>query len=273
MAAQAHLYSGNMGLSAMCALQDYSLMNPALGVDEDGGLSCFGLQTTQQQTQFHLHQGAQNYSTGFDCNHGVHSPFSSSSSNMFLRMALDAQLELQRQELDSILQSQSEKLKVSLHEQRKHQLSVLMSSFESKTLSMIRQKEEDMARATNRSMELQDRLRKAEMESQTWQRVAKANEATLMDLKNTLEYFRETQQQLALICNNGAQDAESCCERVGENGSDQNRLACKSCKTQSSCVLFFPCRHLCSCKSCEAFLGSCPVCESTKEATLEVFLV
>lgn len=144
-----------------------------------------------------------------------------------------------------------------------------MSSFESKTLSLIRQKEADMARATKKTMELQDRLRKAEMESQTWESVAKANEATVKDLKNTLEYFRE--KQLALI-ENEVQDAESSCERSVENMIDQ-KLACKSCKTQSSCVLFFPCKHLCSCKFCEAFLGTCPVCDSTKEASMEVFLV
>lgn len=105
MAVQAYLYSGNTGLSSNCALQDWSF-NPLLGVEDDGHDLCFGLQTTQQQTQFHVHQGAQNYTTtGFDCNHGVYTS-SSSSSNRFLRMALDAQLELQRQELESILQSQ-----------------------------------------------------------------------------------------------------------------------------------------------------------------------
>lgn len=173
---------------------------------------------------------------------------------------------------------QNEKLKFALHEQRKKQLAVLLSSFESRASSLIRQREEDLAHATKRTMELQDRLSKAETESATWQRVAEANEAMVVDLNNTLETVRERQ----LLFSNGAEEAESFCVGSCERGTRERqdvklkgskKLACKSCNSQTSCILFLPCRHLCSCKSCEAFLGSCPICESAKEASLEVFLV
>ncbi|BBG94794.1 GDSL-like Lipase/Acylhydrolase superfamily protein [Prunus dulcis] len=174
-------------------------------------------------------------------------------------IALGAQLDLQRHELDCILQLQNEKL---------------------------RQKEEHLAQATKRAIELQDCLRKAEMESETWQRMAKANETMVIDLNNTLEQVRER----LVFVSNEAEDAESCCgscDRGGHRDNDRvamlqehrvveekgKKLACKNCNTRRSCVLFLPCRHLCSCKSCEPFLGSCPVCESTKEASMEVFLV
>ncbi|KAH7523485.1 probable BOI-related E3 ubiquitin-protein ligase 2 [Ziziphus jujuba] len=266
MAVQAQFYSGNPGLPSICGLQDWSL-DPVSGV-EDGVR--FGTRQTPQQTQFHLQQGSQNLA--FDCNHGV-SPCSSCNSvlRVAFSQALDAQLELQRQELECILQLQNEKLKFALQEQRKQQLAVLLSSFESRTLSLIRQKEEDLVQATKRGMELQDRLRKAEMESATWQRVAKENEAMVIHLNNTLEQVKERQ----FLFNNGAEDAESFCDSFqrGNRERQGKKLACKSCNIQTSCVLFLPCRHLCSCNYCEAFLASCPICESAKEATMEVFLV
>lgn len=91
MAVQAHLYSGNPGLlPTICGFED--------GV-------CFGGLQGPHQTQFPLYQGTQNL--GFHCNHGI-SPCL--SCNSFLRLAfsqaMDAQFELQRQELDSILQLQ-----------------------------------------------------------------------------------------------------------------------------------------------------------------------
>lgn len=97
MAVQAQLYSGNyLGLPTMCSLQDLSL-NPVLGVDDNINAHLFGLQTAHQQAQFHV-------------SHGVYPSSSSSSDLSFLRMAfpqaLDAQMELQRQELECILQSQ-----------------------------------------------------------------------------------------------------------------------------------------------------------------------
>lgn len=165
---------------------------------------------------------------------------------------------------------QNDKLRIALHEQRKQQISSLMSRLESKTQSLIRQKEEDLAEARKKGMELQDRLRKVEMESQTWQRVARANEAMITGLNTALEEMRERQlvSFTANNNNNSPEDAESCCCEEPK----LTLMACRSCRAQRSCVIFLPCRHLCSCKSCEAFLGSCPVCESTKEASLEVFL-
>lgn len=163
---------------------------------------------------------------------------------------------------------QNDKLRNALHEQRKQHISVLMSRLESKTQSLMRQKEEDLAEARKKGMELQDRLREVEMESQTWQRVARANEAMIMGLNTALEEMRGRQLVITANNNNSPEDAESCCCEEPK----LTLMACRSCRAQRSCVIFLPCRHLCSCKSCDAFLGSCPVCESTKEASLEVFL-
>jgi E3 ubiquitin-protein ligase BOI-like protein len=170
-------------------------------------------------------------------------------------------------------------LKLVLQEQRKQDIAVLLNEFESKTSSLIRRKEEDLAQAKMRTMELQECLRKAEMERETWQRLAKANEAIVTDLNNTLEQVKE---RLVSVSHTAEDAASFCgsCERVDRGQEEEEavkrssrKMSCKSCYSRSPCVLFLPCRHVCSCKYCEAFLGSCPVCSAVKEGSIEVFLV
>ncbi|KAF4355894.1 probable BOI-related E3 ubiquitin-protein ligase 2 [Cannabis sativa] len=296
----------------ICGVQDYWSINPpqplhllpppppTLVIEDDHHNHhlhndfSYGLQTFQQQLQQPLplppppppplQFQPQNYTTAgvFDSNtnnnnyYGVYaSSSSSSSSDIVFQMAMDAQLELHKQELDFILQSQSEKLRLVLHEQSKQQLSVLMSSFESKMMSLIRQKEEDMVRVRIKSEELHDELKNVEIENQTWERVAIGTDSTVVDLRNTLAYFKGRNKALNVNNNNNhnlVEDTGSCCEGSVLYKNDQ-KFVCHSCKTQSLCVLFFPCRHLCSCKSCETSLVSCPVCETNKEAAMEVFFV
>lgn len=159
-----------------------------------------------------------------------------------------------------------------MQERRKQQLAILLKSVESKALSLMRQKEEDLAQARKKSIELEACLRKAQMESESWQRLARENETMIVDLSNTLEQVRE---RLVMV-NNRCQDAESFCQGSCKREQEeecQKKIACKRCNFRNSCVLFLPCRHLCSCKSCEAFLGSCPVCNSVKEASMDIFWV
>lgn len=163
-----------------------------------------------------------------------------------------------------------------MQEQKKQELAVLLSNFESKTVSLIRRKEEELAQARMRTMELEEWLKKAEMESETWQRLARANEATVTDLNNTLEQVRERLVSVSHTADDAASFCGSCeREDRGQEAVKRSsrKMNCKSCYSRSSCVLFLPCRHLCSCKYCEAFLGSCPVCNAVKEGSIEVFLV
>ncbi|KAG8492145.1 hypothetical protein CXB51_015623 [Gossypium anomalum] len=292
MAVQSQLYPENLGLLPwpMCALQDWMPPIPA----PPQPVFRFSLQQPSQNTlPFHLQQNARNLAS-------TSSPSSSSLSmcdnflSMTLSQALDAQLEVQRQELDCILhfqarklitftqsslffwwgKTQNEGLKSVLREQRRRQLGTLLKTMEWKALYLMKRKEEDLARATKKTMELEACLKKAEMESEWWERLAKANEAMVMDLSNTMEQVKD--ELIRVSNNNTAEDTEShCCgscdQRDDQQGEKKSkRVACKRCRSRSSCVLFLPCRHLCSCISCEAFLDSCPVCKSVKEASMNV---
>lgn len=271
MAVQAQLYPERIGVLPMCGIQNCLLNNPVSGLEPDLG---FVFQDTHQQNLFLEHHNSQNF--GFDCNIGSGGSSSStirdSSLSMSLSQYLDVQLDMQRREVDYMLQFQAGRLRYALQQQRTHQLGTILKSVESKVSSLIRQKEEDLARATRKTMELEVWLRKVELESEQCQRVAREKEAMVVDLSNSLEQIRG---RLAMASNE-VPDAESfCCGSCDreQDQESQKKMVCRGCHSRSPCIIFLPCRHLCSCKSCEACLVSCPVCKSVKQASMEVFWV
>ncbi|XP_002533187.3 probable BOI-related E3 ubiquitin-protein ligase 2 [Ricinus communis] len=255
------------------------------------------LQQQQQQCNMQLLQNHQfkNQNLGFANNNDNTSVLDSSllknSTNHHLSMAYSQNMaaydEKQRQEIDQYIRLQNERLRLALQEQSKQHLASLMKRIESKALPLLRQKDEEIAQAAKRTTELEDFLKRIEMENQAWQRIAQENEAMVISLNNTIDQLRE---KASCCFDNGAEDAESCCDlnreeeaeeteqrnRVffnNENNNEKKKMVCKACNSSDSCILFLPCRHLCSCKACEAFLDSCPLCKTVKKASIEALIV
>ncbi|XP_061342160.1 probable BOI-related E3 ubiquitin-protein ligase 3 [Gastrolobium bilobum] len=181
------------------------------------------------------------------------------------------QLEKQWEEIDQYIRFQNEKLRFMLQEQHKQQVAALLKIVESRSLYILKQKDEEIEQVARKMAELEDFLRRLEMENKEWKKVAQEKEAMVSWLNKTLEEMRERV----------ANDAESCCdERSGkeleEEGiaeySGAQVMLCKSCHSRRSCFLFLPCRHLCSCKACDAFLEACPVCRMPKKASIETLI-
>ncbi|KAK3193887.1 hypothetical protein Dsin_025197 [Dipteronia sinensis] len=166
---------------------------------------------------------------------------------------------------------------------------MILKKIESKASTLLRQKDGEIIKANNRAMELEILLKKLEMENQAWQRMALEYESMVFSLNTSLEQMREKATASCFFFNNnnnnggGAEDAESCCdveEDHHELEEEENRVIgggekwklCKSCNSGNLCVVFLPCRHLCSCKACDAFLDSCPVCLAPKKASIEVLI-
>lgn len=153
-----------------------------------------------------------------------------------------------------------------LQEQRKKALTLVIKKYE----SLIKQRDEDIAKAINRNMELQNHVKSMEIEIQKWQRVAEENEAMVASLNSTI-------QRLAETVPDAAEDAESFCleeeeEEIKTWDQETRKMICRNCNSRKSCVIMLPCRHLCSCKYCDAFLHSCPVCNQLKKFSIEVSL-
>lgn len=158
-----------------------------------------------------------------------------------------------------------------MQEERKQQMAILVKKYEWKSEFLVKQKEEEIARAANRNVELENFMKRIEIENQTWQAVARENEAMIASLNSSIQRLRESAE-------NAANDAESCCENVEEEEEERERMKkkkkmiCRCCNSRNSCVVMLPCRHLCSCKDCEVFLDSCPVCSMPKKATIEALI-
>lgn len=59
-------------------------------------------------------------------------------------------------------------------------------------------------------------------------------------------------------------------DTTGDNNGSRLNRRCRNCGKVESCVLLLPCRHLCICTECESSINVCPICKSTKNATVHV---
>uniref|UniRef100_A0A1D1Z670 Baculoviral IAP repeat-containing protein 7-B n=1 Tax=Anthurium amnicola TaxID=1678845 RepID=A0A1D1Z670_9ARAE len=257
-------------------------------VDNRGGRSVdlhhFSPQQQQQAMVMASHSALANPQrdpVGFSC-----PPPSNKILSMDASYSLALQMEKQKREMDQFLCLQSERLRVALQQQMKEHLVSLMRRLESRASGLLRQKDEDLARASKKTAELEEYLKRAEAEGQTWQRIAMENEAMALSLKNTLDRVRDnaclSSAAAALALGD---DAASCCDSSsapsgpdgGGRGAEPDQGEgqagrCRGCGSQDSCMLFMPCMHLCACKLCDPLLDSCPVCRSLKHGSIEVFL-
>jgi len=181
-----------------------------------------------------------------------------------------------------------------IREHGKQQVMTLLKNLETRSVHILKKKDEQIAQAMKKRVELEEYLRKLEAENSKWQMLAQEKENMALSLYKTLEEMTESGNFL----NNGtvANDAASCCGETGgieemeeeatsEKGLEcggvneleqitrrEGVMLCKSCHSRSSCFLFLPCRHLSSCKVCNASLEACPVCRTPKKATIELRL-
>ncbi|KAK8582519.1 hypothetical protein V6N13_069296 [Hibiscus sabdariffa] len=256
MAVQAQLY-----LSGSSDFIDNN--GRGVGVGAGAGFNPYGLSVQQLS---HLQQQRQQQQQ-FQCLQNLQERNQNLESMMFSQSTMVSRVEKERNEIDQFIESENERLRSVLQQQRKQQFAVLVKKVESRACALLGQKDEEIAKATTQTMELQNLLKRLEMERQAWQRVAHQNETVVSSLNNRLVRLRE---QASSRFNNGIDDAESCCECQGEE--ERTTMVCKCCYLRRSCVLFLPCRHLCSCKDCAVFLDSCPVCRTAKQGSIEALV-
>ncbi|MFS8025138.1 putative transcription factor C2H2 family [Helianthus anomalus] len=264
MAIQARLYSDNLA---------FPFVNDDGGGDANLSQSliengcCFNdlyLYNLHQQQHYQQSQPPSgNQDSCFD--NGFNKPISLQYSSSVM-----ANIQKQNQEIEEMISLQNERLRLALQAHKKQQLLTILKNYESKSKLLLRQKDEEIKRATNRRIELEEFLRRTDIERQKWQTVANETEAMVINLNNTIEQMVSDQNM-----KKDAEDEGSCCY---ENNNSENMKTnktmkiCKSCFNEDSCVVMLPCRHLCSCESCNVFLHSCPVCKMVKKASIQVSL-
>ncbi|XP_024989939.1 probable BOI-related E3 ubiquitin-protein ligase 2 [Cynara cardunculus var. scolymus] len=278
MAVQAQLYSdyyqnnNNMGFANLP--QDWVLMtgSSVFGIGDENRTLCSYEQPQDQrflESQKIMNSSA---SPSSPYHNLVSSSLVSSSSysrrnGMIGFQNLSSELERQRLEMGCFLHFQNEKLKAVLNEETRRREVILMQNYESKMKSIMDAKDDVLNTATNRTRELQNCLLMAEKEAKDWEKKAIENEAMVTDLNRKLNQARERKHEDAeSVCNGGDDDDDE-----EEERERQKKMVCKACHVRSSCILLLPCRHLCCCRTCEGLLMFCPVCETVKNGSLEVF--
>nr|XP_043613542.1 probable BOI-related E3 ubiquitin-protein ligase 2 [Erigeron canadensis] len=259
MAIQARLYSENNLVYPFAGDQDgivgenssHDLMGNGFGVND---IYLYNLQYDQQSSQPFV----KNQVFCLDDN-GLNKPSLTHSRSVA------AQIQKENQETERFISLQHERLKLALQAHRKQQFLTILKNCESKSELLLRQKDEEIKQATNRRIQLEEILRKTDIERQQWQMVANQTEAMVINLNNKIEELtRDQVEDEGSCCNENANNANS------NGGENKKKNICKSCYRKDSCVVMLPCRHLCSCKSCDAFLNTCPVCNMVKKSTIQL---
>lgn len=308
MAIQARLCQENLGFPLFGSQDVVESQNGC------GGFGQFGL-GIQQRAQLHRRQEQEQlymqqlpYHHG-PCFEGVPTSEGGVEKSLIERRVAQPQgvamlIDRQSEEIQQFLRSQNERLGLVLQEQRRLQMQALLKRLESRAQALLFQKDHEMARASQKTAELEELLRKLEYESQAWQKIAQENEAVVASLKMALEQQLRERASCGSNDGDGAEDAESyCCgadrdgtgteevqgqgygavttggvkggwrrERMTTMTTTTTATACRACNSRAPCVLFLPCRHLCSCNACAPFLDRCPLCATAKEGTVEALL-
>ncbi|XP_019450986.1 PREDICTED: probable BOI-related E3 ubiquitin-protein ligase 2 isoform X2 [Lupinus angustifolius] len=264
MAIQTQFYHTNGGSSPFCDNGFY-----ASGFTD----SCFNPQQIQHLQQLQqLHQCSQqsyneSHNNLVDPNLLVYNSKALNPPKSFFQL----------EDIDQYIRLQNEKLRFVLQELVKQQASELQNRVESHSLKLLKQKDEEIAKATKKRVELEDFIIRLETENQGWEKMAQENEATALSLYKTLEEMKEKAYDAESWCDERRRDKEEGIVRGNRTRVEMEQITkemmvCKSCNSERSCFLFLPCRHLCSCKTCDAFLKDCPVCTMPKKASIETLI-
>lgn len=197
---------------------------------------------------------------------------------------------------------QMEKVRMEVEDKRKMQARRIIEAIELGMMKRLRTKEEEIEKVGKLNWALEEKVKSLCIENQIWRDLAQTNEATANALRTNLEqvltqvkaertHVSGLDEAAALL-----DDAQSCCGSSGENEEDQQEVEglrmltgsrverdygmkdrsecgnrwCRNCGKEESCVLLLPCRHLCLCTLCGSTLHNCPVCKSTKNASVHV---
>ncbi|KAK1397807.1 E3 ubiquitin-protein ligase BOI [Heracleum sosnowskyi] len=195
----------------------------------------------------------------------------------FLGDDISRQIQYQQLEIDQFIAQHTEKVKLELEERRRANSRKITHAVEAAIVKRLRSKDEEMNKIAKLNCALEDKVKSLFIENQIWRDLAQSNEATANALRSNLEQILSNVQNEQL--NRADDNAESCCgsnyedeDKDNHGGSREgisNRL-CRNCGEVESCVLLLPCRHLCLCTVCGSSLHTCPVCKSTKNASVHV---
>ncbi|XP_038888853.1 probable BOI-related E3 ubiquitin-protein ligase 3 [Benincasa hispida] len=230
----------------------------------------------------------------------------SCGSFSFLGEDISLQIHQQQLDIDRLISQHLEKVRSEVEERRKRQARRIIEAIEVSVMKRLKLKEEEIEKMGKLNWALEERVKSLCIENQLWRDMAQTNEAAVNALRNNLEQVLcqvnedrthvvgggiEDQATAALV-----DDAQSSCgsnekeeekeeeegwrvvkEKTvkrknggGEGTGSRKSRMCRNCGKEESSVLLLPCRHLCLCTVCGSSVHTCPICKSTKNASVHV---
>ncbi|KAK4398724.1 putative BOI-related E3 ubiquitin-protein ligase 3 [Sesamum angolense] len=281
-----------------------SAMPETAAIKSDSGLT-YAVPISRKRSRDAINPLVSSLPSGFQ----NHSSNNRCGSFTFLGEDFSFQFQQQQLEIDRFIVQHTEKVRMEIEERRKRYSRRIAAAVEENIMKKLKAKEEEIDKIGKLNWALEERVKSLCVENQIWRDLAQTNEATANALRCNLEQVlaqvqdeQQQQQEQRHRAGDAAlmDDAESCCgsnfdemgrhELVdspttgGHDGdynsnmkegcigtSNKNRM-CRNCGKEESCVLLLPCRHLCLCTVCGSSLHTCPVCNSTKTASVHVNL-
>ncbi|XP_022848326.1 probable BOI-related E3 ubiquitin-protein ligase 2 [Olea europaea var. sylvestris] len=204
----------------------------------------------------------------------------------FLGEDISFQIQQQQSEFDRFIAQHMDKVRMEIEDRRKRYSQILAVAVEENIMKKLKSKEEEVEKIGRLNWALEERVKSLCVENQIWRDLAQTNEATAKALRCHLEQVltqvKDEKQQRHCV-----DDAQSCCgsnfdeidrrecssrEFVNNPVVNNKNRMCRRCGKEESCVLLLPCRHLCLCTVCGSSLHTCPICNSTKNASVHINL-
>lgn len=169
-----------------------------------------------------------------------------------------------------------------VRELRQRHTAAFLSAVEKGVGKKLHEKDLELENMNRKNKELEERIKQVTAEVQSWHYRAKYNESVVNVLKSNLQ---QVMAQGAMQGKEGCGDSEvddaasytnqnhlSFVDGFGTSGVKRNQMTCKSCKTKEVSILILPCKHLCLCKDCAAFIDVCPLCNMMRTGLVQVYM-
>ncbi|ESQ29428.1 hypothetical protein EUTSA_v10023576mg [Eutrema salsugineum] len=196
-------------------------------------------------------------------------------------------LDRQKEELDQFIKFRADQLAKGVRDIKQRHVTSFVTALEKDVSKKIQEKDQEIESMNKKNRELVDKIKQVAAEAQNWHYRATYNESVVNALKVNLQQVishGKNNNAAGLVVadhhhqvNEGFGDSEIDDEAASYNYRtipgmpSSTGMRCKSCNAKEVSVLLVPCRHLSLCKDCDVFTGVCPVCQSLKTSSVQVF--
>ncbi|CAA7027329.1 unnamed protein product [Microthlaspi erraticum] len=217
-------------------------------------------------------------------NSSVTSANGSFTTPMFQSLSDNIRLDLDRQkdELDQFIKFGADQLAKGVRDIKQRHVTSFVTALENDVSKKLQEKDQEIISMNKKNRDLVERIKQVAVEAQNWQYRAKYNESVVNALKVNLQQVmshggggvvadHHHHHQVKEGFGDSEVDDDAASYNHQNNIPSGGGMRCKSCNVKEVSVLVVPCRHLSLCKECDVFTGVCPVCQSLKTSSVEVF--